>query len=98
MNRNDVLQFHIEDNQIRCNHQLLFSYFIANVEWDRQYVQIKPLTIRFLLESTIKNYAIIIYWEFWRLLWRTGFIDIPEGVKYSWKYFRLAFWQRRANT
>jgi hypothetical protein len=95
MKRNDIVTFTNIDNKMLCSHNLLFSYFVADIDWDRQYVQIKPLTIGFLLESTIRNNTKMLYWYFINLLWKTGFIDMPECERFSWKYFRLAFWQRK---
>jgi hypothetical protein len=96
MRKEDVLIFtDVEDKGIFPGQQMHFSYYIDERMLINRHIVIKPLTLSFLLSSSIKNNCITAYWIICRMLYKAGFIDIPEAAQFRWKYFRITFWKDR---
>jgi len=89
----EELEFRQIENKIYPTKQLAYKFFVSDFDMVRHYYEIKPMTFGNILYAILRNYIRIWYWLFVRILWKIGFIDIPEYAAFSWKrYFRFSFW------
>lgn len=87
------------DNRIYPHKQLAYSYFIADYRMvERDFFEIRPITIGHLLYALGRNYGRVVYWSFCKLLYKWRFIDIPTAEAFSWRrHFRWCFWKPLIN-
>lgn len=62
---------------------------------DTDCFEVMRLSFGTLVVSLLRNFAIMTYWHFMRVLRWVGFIDVPMACKLSWDYWRWAFWRVR---
>lgn len=56
-------------------------------------VELRPLTVTGFLKGVSKNFITMNFWRLCHLLYKIGFLDVPEGTRFSIKYWRWAFWK-----
>jgi len=88
----DEVIFTTVDKGIYPNKQFAASFFISECFFDRLDVALMPLTLGRFIRACIRNSMVEMHWRILRTLYKAGFIDIPEGAAFHWKYFRLNFW------
>ncbi len=89
----EVLFKHVEGREIPMQPWPQ-SFYISDEFLRSGEIEVRPLTVTGIIKGIGTNFITMSVWRFYRVFFKVGFLDIPEGECPSFKrHWRWMFWR-----